>query len=186
MINKKIILLLFGYTAFFSELRTTYFSAAVLPFNTVFVTHDIHLSKCAITYQESTNIIDIQWHIWLDDLELGLEKSGIGSLQLLTGNEDENADEKLLEYLRSKMKLYINDQPVQFTWKEKESSEDLLAVWVHLEVKNVTSLNSIKVQNNILMEIYNDQQNIVHVKMQDGRQGYLIFEKEGQEEEVLF
>ena len=186
MINKKIIFFLFGFMAFFSEIRSTDVSASVFPFNNEIITHDIHLSKCAITYQENGNIVDIQWHIWLDDLELALEKSGIGSLQLMTGNEVENADEKLLNYLRTKMNLRINGQPVQFTWKKKEASEDLLAVWVHLEIKNVTSLNSIKIQNNVLMEVYNDQQNIVHIKMQDGRQGYLIFEDEEQIEEILF
>lgn len=160
--------------------------AVPLPENQEKELHDIHLSKCAIEYKEKEKTLDIQWHIWLDDLALGLQQFGVGDLQLLTGNEVVSADEKLLKYLQTKMSLSINGRPVQFSWKKKEASEDLLAVWVHLEVKNVTSLNSIKVQNCILMEIYNDQQNIVHIKMQDGRQGYLIFEEEEQEEEILF
>ena len=148
--------------------------------------HDIHLSKCVITYQEEEKSLDIQWHIWLDDLALALENFGVGDLKLLTGQDVEDADEKLMKYLQTKMTLKINGIPTPFTWKKKEASEDLLAVWVHLEVKNVETLKSIKVQNNILMEIYNDQQNIVHLKGTGGRQGYLIFEKEEQEEEIIF
>ncbi|HFA50660.1 MAG TPA: hypothetical protein ENJ95_16760 [Bacteroidetes bacterium] len=148
--------------------------------------HDIHLSKCAITYVEDKNMLDIQWHIWLDDLAVGLQKFGAADLQLLSDNEAEGADEKLVEYLQTKMSISINGTPFNFSFKKKEASEDLLAVWVHLEVKNVASLKSIKIQNGLLMEVFGDQQNIVHVKGKDGRQGYLIFDSKGQEEEILF
>ena len=67
--------------------------------------HDFHLSKCSMTYQEDEKILDIQWHIWLDDLELGLQNFGVGDLKLLTGHEVVDADEKLMLYLQTKMSI---------------------------------------------------------------------------------
>ncbi|MFT7603922.1 MAG: hypothetical protein ACI8VT_001490, partial [Saprospiraceae bacterium] len=73
-----------------------------------------------------------------------------------------------------------------FEFIGKEQSEDLQAVWCYLEVTNIKFFNSIEVTNSLLMEVFEDQKNIVHIKAPDNKQGYFLFQKGQEHDKVTF
>lgn len=146
--------------------------------------HAIHLSKCQLRCADEN--LELKCHIWLDDLTEALAINGIADPQFLTPDEADGADEILKNYLREKIKLNVNEAEVKLEWAGKEASEDGLAIWINLRAKSMAAPKHLRIQDNLLMELYDDQQNIVHLKGPGGKQGYLIFEKEGQVEDITF
>lgn len=147
--------------------------------------HDIHLSKCQISFPaEST--LDLKCHIWLDDLTAALVLNGLGDPKLLTPGEAPNANAILMKYLLSKIKIRVNGKLVQPTWVGKKASDDGLAVWAHLQAVTLGKVSTVSVTNDLLMEVYSDQQNIVHLQGPGGKQGYLLFETPGQQASINF
>ncbi|MEZ4959032.1 MAG: DUF6702 family protein [Saprospiraceae bacterium] len=161
---------------------SVFWLGASLPFPAA---HDIHLSKCQITFPVE-NTLDLKCHIWLDDLTAALVLNGLGDPKLLTPGEAPDANTILMKYLFSKIKIRVNGQLIQPAWVDKKASEDGLAVWIHLQAQNLGKVKTVSVTNELLRELYRDQQNIVHLKGPGSRQGYLIFEKPGQQESINF
>ena len=148
--------------------------------------HEFHISKCQIDFDEATEALQVTLHIFLDDLEEALKAQGADKMFLCTDKEHEKAEKYLFRYLQQRFKLIVNGEEVSFEFVGKEQSEDLQAVWCYLEVSNVKILNSIEVTNSLLMEIFDDQKNIVHIMAPGGKQGYFLFQKGQEKDKVTF
>ena len=57
----------------------------------------------------------------------------------------------------------------------KEISKDLAGVWCYLEIPNIEAIKQLKIQNQLLLEVFDDQKNIVHIRGPKGKKGGLIF-----------
>ena len=75
---------------------------------------------------------------------------------------------------------------VEYYFIGKETSEDLQAIWCYLEITNIEAVESIVVENNLLMEMFADQKNIIHIMMPDKKQGYFMLEKGKSSEKAIF
>ncbi len=148
--------------------------------------HKFHVSKCLIEYQVQEKSLQISLHIFIDDLEIALENLGATNLHLCTAKENPKSEEYLFKYLKEKFKVEINRQPVDFQWIGKEISDDLAGVWCYMEVSNVEKFNSLQVANKVLLDIFDDQKNIVRIKGPNGKEGFLMFAKGDEMEDVKF
>jgi hypothetical protein len=140
-------------------------------------THDIHISKCQVEYSAEDKALQVTLHIYLDDLQDALRKKGADKLFLCTEKENPNADQHLVAYLKDHLKLTVNNRLADFVFIGKEPSEDLLAAWCYLEIPEVTHLKNLTIENDILMDLYDDQQNIISVLAPNKQQGYFLFQK---------
>ena len=125
--------------------------------------HPFHLSKTNMEYKGQT--LQISTHIFIDDLEKALGERGYTKLFVGTSKENPKTDSLIGAYIQEKMKVSINQKKVALRWVGKERSKDMQAVWVYLESDKVGSLKQISVKNDLLMEIYNDQQNIIAISV---------------------
>ena len=146
------------------------------------ILHEFHLSKCEVVYSEEDHALQITLHIFIDDLELALEQQGNKGLYIATEREHESADSILYMYLQEEFQLTADDQLLQYNYIGKEPSSDLLAVWCYLEVENFKPNKSLTVSNHILLDVYDDQKNIVSVKMPGKKGGYYMMEKDNYEQ----
>lgn len=124
------------------------------------IVHPIHISVMEIHYNEQKSNFEIAVKIFADDLEDGIRDIGATKIKLNQGQESENADDWIKKYLKQNLNIVINDQQldVQFSGKEYEE----YAVWSYLEVGNLTEINSLKIENTILQDLYEDQKNLIH------------------------
>ena len=67
--------------------------------------HDFHVSKCLIKYDENSESIQISMHIFLDDLENAIAKRGGPSLFIGTKKEAQNAGDFIIEYIVDQFKI---------------------------------------------------------------------------------
>lgn len=125
-----------------------------------FFVHDIHLSVCELTAIENDKI-EIKLKIFYDDLQL--------AMGLIPGEElpkkYKSADEMIVKYVMKKLSINVDGVKAEFDYIKTEAA--MPAIWTTLQLKNInaSSIKTIKIQNRILIDIYDDQENIVHVKL---------------------
>ncbi|WP_299189642.1 DUF6702 family protein [uncultured Aquimarina sp.] len=139
------------------------------------VLHKFYVSVTQIEYREEQKSLQIISRIFIDDIEEVLKKRYDETIELVSDKHEEKVDQYLTTYLKQKLSITVNGEEVFFDFIGKEYDNDL--VLCYLEVKNIESLRTIVVSNQVLMDFFDDQQNIIHVKKQKKRKS-LILEKE--------
>ncbi|MBK7438280.1 MAG: hypothetical protein IPI77_16115 [Saprospiraceae bacterium] len=95
------------------------------------------------------------------------------------------AEAVLSKYLDKKLQIQIDNKATAGKFIGKEASEDQLAVWSYMEYPMPSNFNQIKVKYNVLMELYDDQKNIINIKVK-GKTGYMLFNSKHFEESVNY
>ena len=139
--------------------------------------HDFHVSKCLLEYNEGEQALQMSLHLFIDDLEEALRRQGADKLFICTNKEDEQAEQYIYRYLKQHFRFEVNGQERGYTFIGKEVSEDLAAVWCYLEITDVSGLKALQVSNNILMDVFDNQKNLVSITGPGGKQGLLLFQK---------
>jgi hypothetical protein len=148
--------------------------------------HDFHLSKALVEYNEGEKAIQVSMHIYLDDLEEALRQQGMDSLFFCTKKENEYAEGYLEAYLREHFILTVNGQTASYNFLGKEASEDFQGAWCYIEVENVTQLSELAIRNDILLEVFDDQKNVIQLVGPKKKRGTLLLQKGREEETVKF
>ncbi len=138
----------------------TAFLALVLVFGPL---HEFHLSLMEIDHNTEKKTLQIAVKLFTDDLTVALEKPGGVKLHIGTPNEPPKANELIANYLKQHVLLKVNGKDVVFNYLGKEAETD--ATWCYLEVQNVAKVQTLEVQNTLLLESFDDQTNMVNLKI---------------------
>ena len=150
------------------------------------VVHDFHISRTRIEYGAAQNEWQITQHIFIDDLELALAEKGSPKLYLGTKRESAEADQYIRSYLQQYFKLSSEDQALEWEWLGKEISEDLTAFWIYLYVPDAKPERPLGIRNKLLLDLYDDQQNMIQVAGENGQTKSYLFHQDHWEQEVTF
>ncbi len=145
----------------------------------LWLAHDIHLTKAQVDVNTSEQSVQVSMHIFLDDLEKVIQEETGFTEKMHLGTEKEvpEGDSLLAVYLRSHFLITANEEPLSFSFVGKENSQDLLAVWCYFEFPlSDISTKKLTLTNNVLMELYNDQQNIITLVGPNKKRDYLLFQ----------
>ncbi len=137
--------------------------------------HKFYVSVTQVEYNNEKNSLQVITSIFIDDIEDLIHERYDASVILGVDKEDPHVNKYLETYLRKKLTFVVNQKEVSFTYLGKEYEDDLIICY--LEIENITSLETIKITNQVLMDLFEEQQNIVHVKKGNKRKS-LILEKE--------
>lgn len=148
--------------------------------------HNFHLSKALVEYNETEKAIQVSMHIFLDDLEEALRRKGLDDLHFCTKKENEFAEAYLEAYLREHFILTVNGQKADYQFLGKEPSGDYQGAWCYIEVENVHQLSEISIHNDLLMETFEDQKNVIQLIGPNKKRGTLLLQKGREAETVKF
>lgn len=137
--------------------------------------HPFFISVGQIDHNTVTNVLEMSFRIFTDDLEHALEMMGAGRLHLGTEHEEEKADLYIDRYLTQHIGFEINGGRVNGIFLGKEV--DIDATWCYVEIVNITALETMTVTNTLLFDAFEDQINLVHVKANDQKKS-LVFSKQ--------
>lgn len=125
--------------------------------------HPFHVSVTDMEHNAETNSIEVSHRIFLDDLEVGLKKfHKLERLDTYKPADPDELDKLIGEYLKKKVFVVVNGQDKSFNFLGSELEGD--ARWCYYEIEDVSSIKEIEVTNVALMDVFDDQQNIVHMK----------------------
>lgn len=128
-----------------------------------FSVHKYYISLCEVEYVEKKQSVQIIISFFIDDLELALNKEHQATLYLATKKEPTNIDTYYKNYLNTHLKFNINEKLQKIEFIGKEYDDDLVRFF--LEIPNIKKLQTLEIENTCLFKDFNDQQNIVKIKV---------------------
>ena len=138
--------------------------------------HDFHLSKTDIHFKSDKQAIQFTIHMFIDDFEKAIETKDSVLLKLFTEKESPLSDSLSEIYLLEKLKVEIDGQAHNPSYLGMELSDDLSAIWCYLEILNVQDMDELFISNQILLELFDDQKNIVNIKVDNKLAEFLILD----------
>ncbi|MEJ0057811.1 MAG: DUF6702 family protein [Bacteroidota bacterium] len=124
--------------------------------------HPIHVSVTEAEYNEKTKSLQIISRIFIDDLELSIQKQvSQESLDILEPRNGKTTDQLLGDYLNEHLKIKMDGKPAKINYLAHEVED--LAIICYLEIENVKKLKTLEVTNTVIQETHADQSNIVHI-----------------------
>lgn len=147
------------------------FFISILPTKEV-KAHPFYISLCQINYNQEDDLLEFAFKIFTEDLDKSFKDKGMEPLFLGESIENLKSDSLIVDYLNSKVSVKLNDNIAQFYFIGKEFEDD--AVWCYLEIKNVESIESLAISNQILLDTFSDQTNIVQFTIQRKTTNFLF------------
>ena len=141
--------------------------------------HQYHVSVTQMQLDKAAKSFEISIRIFTDDLEKGISEDNNKRVFSIKNNDQNNPFVE--RYIRKHFTL-INVQKkaeVQYLGKEEEAD----ATWIYLEIPFSDNPEGWKLQNSILMEVFDDQVNMTNLKLPSGPKTFLY--KKGQAVQTL-
>lgn len=140
--------------------------------------HDIHISKTEIHYKTEQSSLQFTIAIFIDDLEAAInEKYGVDSLKLFTNFEKTSSDSLVNLYIQDHLKVKLDSKDAQPIYLGKEINDtDVQGMRCYLEIENQDHFNSIEVSNQILLDAFKDQRNLLDILIDRKSKGYFLLD----------
>ena len=147
--------------------------------------HDYYVSITEIDHNKEANTLEIGVKVFADDVEKVIERKEGVKLNIGELNERDDSDKYLAPYIQEHFKIRVNgeDRKMEFLGHQLEKRD---AVWCFFEVFEVESLLEIYIENTILVDEFDEQQNIVYFGKAEGRPHTMIFGKDKTTETLKF
>ena len=120
--------------------------------------HPIHVSMTEVTYNNSSDKIELSVRIFTDDLQKAVGLTPNGELP----KNYPGAEALIEDYIIKNIALFDTDgQSIPMQYSEAIASGD--AIWIYLQADNIKSISDLKMINSVLHDIFDDQTNMVKV-----------------------
>jgi len=130
-----------------------------------FTLHKYYVSLTEIEYVEKQQSVQIITSIFIDDLEVDMQKQYHKTFNIDTKQEIDSIDYYFKRYLNQHFQITINDSIHKYNYIGKEYEDNI--VHFYLETSNIQQLKSIEVINTSLFESFENQQNIIKINVKD-------------------
>ena len=136
--------------------------------------HKFYVSVTNIQYSEEDNSLQITSRIFIDDLENVLEERYGVELQLDTEKESKETNFYVEKYMRSKLVFKADGKERAFLFLGKKYDNDLIVCYLEIEDIDLPKLKTIEVENDILTDMFEEQQNIVHFRVNGKKKSFVL------------
>lgn len=137
-----------------------------------FAAHKFYVAIYQVNYAQDKKMIQITSRIFVDDLNSILKEKY--KKRTLLGEASESVDDVALmkKYLAENFVLKVNGQTKVVNFLSKEMEGNVLICYYN--VKDVSKIKTLEIQNTVLFDFTNEQQNIVHTKIYEKKQSFLF------------
>lgn len=146
-------------------------TAGCLTGNRPLTLHDFHASVTQMQYNPTEKVFEISIRMFTDDLEKGLTNDQNSRVRL---DSEAKNDPALEKYVRSHVAYVSGQQPKPFNYVGHEVEAD--AHWLYLEMPHAEPFRGGQLKQNVLMELFDDQVNMVNIQYQ-GQKKTFVFRK---------
>ena len=139
--------------------------------------HQYHLSQCLIAWNRTSASYEVSQFLFIDDLKRALEQQGATAIHIQKNDIDSLTSTYIQRYLSLHFEMKAGSEPLPITYIGEEVSDDLKGLWCYFEIpvsENETDLN---LRNDLLMEVFSDQKNVITVKGKNNKEHYFLLKK---------
>ena len=131
--------------------------------------HPLHLSVVEINHSQEDKTLEITCRIFRDDFEKILIQNNKTRVDLINPANKAAMEKLVNEYIYQHLRIKTGGKQINLTGIgfEFERSED--AIYSYFQAENISAIKNIEVMNTILYDLFDDQQNILHVTVGGNR-----------------
>ena len=144
----------------------------LLPLLAYSTAHKFYVSVTQVEYIKEKQTVQIISRIFIDDFEELIRQRYDEGITLDTSKEEIQIDFYIERYLQEKIKIKINDSIQTLVFIGKEYEDDI--IYCYLEIKNISVIKSFEITNQILFDLYDEQQNIVTTNINSKNKSFIL------------
>lgn len=129
--------------------------------------HPFHVSVVEAEHNLSGKTLEISCKIFTDDFETVLAKNYKAKVDLINPPNKAAMDTLVKKYILSHLFIKVNGKPVVIKYVGFENESE--AAYGYFEVENTPVVNKVEIVNSILYDKFDDEVNIMHVKVGGNR-----------------
>lgn len=134
-------------------------------------THAFHTSIAEMRYNPKEKAFEVSLRVFTDDLEKTLSRNNQNK-KFVIENADKN-DLFIDQYVHKHFVVITpKNQKLTYHYVGKEKEGD--ATWIYLEMPINESIKGSKIQNDVLIDMFDDQTNIVNIFVNNEKKSYLF------------
>ncbi|WP_250433036.1 DUF6702 family protein [Hanstruepera flava] len=148
---------------------------AIIPLMAFTSVHEYYVSITQIEFVKEKRSVQIISRIFIDDFEKLLRERYDSNITLAIEDESSKVDFYTERYLKEKVKIKINGKEAVMTFIGKEYEADIM--YCYLEIESVSSIQSFEISNQVLFDLYSEQQNIVRTKINGKNKSFILIKE---------
>src|SRR6478735_6200824 len=137
-----------------------------------FGVHKFYMGIYQINYASEKKMLQVTSRIFVDDLNKGLEKKYNKKFFLGTDKETAESVDLFKKYLAENFTIKVNGQSKTINFLSKEMDGDVLVCYS--SIKDISKINSLEIYNSMLIDCFDEQQNIVHITAFGTKKSFLF------------
>jgi len=153
-----------------------------LIFFIVFAAHEFYVSIMDVDYSKKEHSIQVTKKIFFDDLEHALVLfTKNQELDILAYNQD-SLKPILAKYFIKHIFFEVNNTIKEFNYLGQEYLDG--SFYCYLEIPEINKIKNIKIKDNLLIDVFKGQENIVYLNINNNKKTIRL--REGFEEQKLW
>lgn len=137
-------------------------------------THKFYLSVTQVNYSEKEHSLQMTSRLFIDDLNsLMLERYSIDA-HFETKDQHPLAMQYLEAYFQKKFKLIINGKALEYQILGQKRDTDVVVFFIEAKDVYLNDIYELEVYNALLTDLFDEQQNVVHLKMHNQKKSFLL------------
>ena len=137
-----------------------------------FSMHKYYISLTNIEYKKENNSLQITVKLFIDDLQETINNTYNTNHELTLQNERSVVDSLIVKYSTDHFKIELNETTTKYLYLGKEYDSD--AVYLYFEIENIQNFYTIGIQNNMLIEFFPEQKNIVKLNINKKKKSFIL------------
>lgn len=137
-----------------------------------FSMHKYYISLTNIEYKKENNSLQITVKLFIDDLQETINNTYNTNHELTLQNERSVVDSLIVKYSTDHFKIELNETATKYLYLGKEYDSDV--VYLYFEIENIQNFYTIGIQNNMLIEFFPEQKNIVKLNINKKKKSFIL------------
>lgn len=130
------------------------------------------MSVTDITYNKEEGSLQMITRLFYDDLEDVLRQRYKEDLTVDETSDQEELDTYIKKYLNNKITIKVNGEAKTLSYLGKEYEDDYVVCYI--EITNINSIETLAIENLLLMDGFPEQKNIVHTDILGKKKSLLL------------
>ena len=134
--------------------------------------HKYYFSVTQADYDVKSKSLKMVTRVFYDDLEKVFQERYDKTIKVDKTYDQEKLDAYIQKYFNSKFIVSINGKEQKLSYIGHKDEVDYVVCFV--QVKNITNPQSIEIENTLLMDMFPDQKNVIHLQVGNTKKSYLL------------
>jgi hypothetical protein len=130
--------------------------------------HPLHLATVEVEHNAGDKTLEITIKTFWDDFQNILGQINKTTVDLSSDKDKENKNKWIFDYIKKNLQISVDGKPVSLNFVGFEKED--VVIYSYLQADNVAMVKNISLNNSIMQDMFDDQQEIIHVIVNGKRQ----------------